>query len=111
MMTTREHAIKLGLWGCGGRTRQILEATLPLGLARVSCCYDIDPARSRALAAWSEGRVVDSADALLADPGTDAFLISLYPGLHAQAILQALPAGKPIYVEKPVATNWADYHA
>ena len=45
----------------------------------------------------------DDADALLADPDVDAVYIATPPDSHGSYTLAAAAAGKPVYVEKPMA--------
>ncbi|GAA4300152.1 Gfo/Idh/MocA family oxidoreductase [Nibribacter koreensis] len=49
----------------------------------------------------------DNAQALLNDPEVDAVYIATPPGSHAEYTLQVAKAGKPVYVEKPMAHNYA----
>lgn len=48
-------------------------------------------------------RAYDDADALLADPEVDAVYVATPPDSHADYAVRAAAAGKPVYVEKPVA--------
>jgi predicted dehydrogenase len=48
-------------------------------------------------------RSYDNAAALLADPQVDAVYIATPPGDHGALCAQAAAAGKPVYVEKPMA--------
>ncbi|MDD5706504.1 MAG: Gfo/Idh/MocA family oxidoreductase [Kiritimatiellae bacterium] len=100
---------RIGLWGCGNRTQVLIKDALRRDRIAITRCFDLDRGRAEALAGKLGAKVVDSAKALLGAADVDAFLICLYPGAHAGALLQALPVGRPIYVEKPVATNWEDY--
>jgi predicted dehydrogenase len=50
-------------------------------------------------------RSYDSADALIADPEVDAVYIATPPSSHADYALAAAAAGKPAYVEKPMARH------
>lgn len=45
----------------------------------------------------------DDADALIRDPEVDAVYIATPPGSHHEYTLRAAAAGKPVYVEKPMA--------
>ncbi|MCQ8182940.1 Gfo/Idh/MocA family oxidoreductase [Methylomonas sp. SURF-1] len=45
---------------------------------------------------------------LMADPEVNAVYIATPPSSHAEYALQALRAGKPVYVEKPMARRYAD---
>ncbi|MCA1054947.1 Gfo/Idh/MocA family oxidoreductase [Rossellomorea aquimaris] len=47
----------------------------------------------------------DDADALINDPEVDAVYIATPPGSHKEYTLKAAAAGKPVYVEKPMARN------
>jgi predicted dehydrogenase len=50
----------------------------------------------------------DSVDALLADPSVNAVYIATPPGSHAELTVRAAAAGKPVYVEKPMARTHAE---
>jgi predicted dehydrogenase len=53
-------------------------------------------------------RWYDSAGALIADPDVDAVYIATPPDSHAEYALAAAAAGKPAYVEKPMARHVAE---
>jgi predicted dehydrogenase len=53
-------------------------------------------------------RFTDDADALVADPEVDAVYVATPPGTHLEHALRACRAGKPAYVEKPMARNHAE---
>src|SRR5699024_3466825 len=48
-------------------------------------------------------RWYDDADALINDPEVDAVYIATPPGSHADYAIRVAAAGKPVYVEKPMA--------
>ncbi|WP_058309004.1 Gfo/Idh/MocA family protein [Gracilibacillus massiliensis] len=50
----------------------------------------------------------DDADALINDPNVDAVYIATPPGLHKEYTIKVAKAGKPVYVEKPMALNLAE---
>jgi predicted dehydrogenase len=50
-------------------------------------------------------RWYDRADALISDPEVDAVYIATPPGSHMDHALQVASAGKPVYVEKPMARS------
>jgi predicted dehydrogenase len=62
-----------------------------------------DYARRHGVPRW-----YDSADALIADPGVDAVYIATPPDSHADYALRVAAAGKPAYVEKPMARHTAE---
>ena len=53
-------------------------------------------------------RWYDDADALIADPEVDAVSIATPPDAHADYAIRAARAGKPVYVEKPMARTAAE---
>lgn len=69
-------------------------------------------ANARAVAAQYEAKyaTTDYAE-VLADPDVDLVMIASRHNLHAQMALAALRAGKPVFVEKPLALNEADLAA
>ena len=50
----------------------------------------------------------DSYEAMLADPKLDLIDITLPPAMHADAVVQALRAGKHVFCEKPLALEVSD---
>ncbi len=50
----------------------------------------------------------DDADKLINDPEVDAVYVATPPAFHKEYALRAIRAGKPVYVEKPMATNYKD---
>lgn len=53
-------------------------------------------------------RWYDSADELIHDPEVDAVYIATPPSSHKEYTLMAARAWKPVYVEKPMALNFAE---
>ncbi|QJW90393.1 Gfo/Idh/MocA family oxidoreductase [Spirosoma taeanense] len=53
----------------------------------------------------------DDADALINDPEVNAVYIATPPDSHADYAIRALRAGKPVYVEKPMAMNATECEA
>ncbi|WP_066256008.1 Gfo/Idh/MocA family protein [Neobacillus drentensis] len=50
----------------------------------------------------------DNADELINDPEVDAVYIATPPGSHKEYTIMAAKAGKPVYVEKPMARNFEE---
>jgi len=65
-----------------------------------------DYARRHGVPKW-----YDTAEALIADPEVDAIYIATPPDAHKAYTLLAARAGKPVYVEKPMAMNFAECQA
>lgn len=53
-------------------------------------------------------RWYDDADKLINDPEVNAVYIATPPSSHKEYTLKAAEAGKPVYVEKPMARNYAE---
>ncbi len=50
----------------------------------------------------------DDAQALILDPDVNAIYIATPPSSHKEYTIQAAQAGKPVYVEKPMALNYGE---
>lgn len=48
------------------------------------------------------------ADELILDPEVTAVYVATPPYMHAEYAIRAMQAGKPVYVEKPMALNYAE---
>jgi 1,5-anhydro-D-fructose reductase (1,5-anhydro-D-mannitol-forming) len=53
-------------------------------------------------------RVYDSAKELLADPEINAIYVATPPSSHAEYAILSMMSGKPVYVEKPMASTYAE---
>lgn len=62
-----------------------------------------DYARRHGVPRW-----YDSAEALIHDPEVDAVYIATPPAFHKPYTLLSAAAGKPVYVEKPMALNFGE---
>lgn len=49
-----------------------------------------------------------NADQLIHDPEVNAVYIATPPSFHAEYAIKAMQAGKPVYVEKPMAAKYSD---
>lgn len=50
----------------------------------------------------------DDADALIGDPDVDAIYVATPPSSHKEYTVRSAQAGKPVYVEKPMALNFSE---
>jgi predicted dehydrogenase len=99
--------IRWGMIGCGDVTEvksgpgfQKAEGSALVAVMRRQGALAADYARRHAVPRWYE-----DADALIADPEVDAIYVATPPDTHAEYALQAAAAGKPAYVEKPMARH------
>lgn len=99
--------IRIGLIGCGimgADHAEILAYDVSGG--RLTTVYDADGARAHVLAGRLPGvTAAASAEALIADPEIDAVLIASPDDTHAKFTLACIAAGKPVLVEKPLASG------
>lgn len=95
-----------GIVGTGGIARQFAADLRLLPAARLAAVCSRDAARAAAFAAeFAVARSSADLDGFLADPGIDAVYIATPNSVHANQALAAIEAGKPVLVEKPLATS------
>jgi predicted dehydrogenase len=102
--------VRWGILGCGdvcevksGPAFQKAAGSELVAVMRRDGARARDFAERHGVPAW-----YDDADRLLADPRVDAVYVAAPPGAHAELALRACAAGKPTYVEKPMARNTAE---
>jgi predicted dehydrogenase len=69
-----------------------------------------ESAEELSVAVGGEG-VFNSLDEALTSPDVDAVVVATPPEAHAQQVIQALEAGKAVFVEKPLCTTLAEIDA
>lgn len=99
--------IRWGIIGCGDVTEvksgpafQKAHGSALVAVMRRNGELAADYARRHAVARWT-----DDAQSLIDDPEVDAVYVATPPSSHKQYTLMAAAAGKPVYVEKPMAMN------
>jgi len=70
-------------------------------------CRNIDKAKDYA-ERHSIGKWYDNAQDLIDDPQVNAVYVATPPASHAEYAIAAMKAGKPVYVEKPMAASYAE---
>jgi predicted dehydrogenase len=102
--------IRWGIIGCGDVTE--VKSGPALQKAANSSLVAVmrrDAAKARDYAArHGVPRWYDDGRALIADPEVDAVYIATPPSSHEQYAVMAAQAGKPVYVEKPMARTYAE---
>jgi myo-inositol 2-dehydrogenase/D-chiro-inositol 1-dehydrogenase len=74
--------------------------------ARVRAVADVDPDRAKGVAdGLAAASVHATGEELIADPHVDAVVVTSWGPTHEQYVLAAIAAGKPVFVEKPLATT------
>lgn len=99
--------IRWGILGCGNVTErksgpafQQATGSALVAVMRRTPGAAADYARRHGVARWYE-----DADALIADPDVEAVYVATPPGSHLALALRVAEAGKPCYVEKPIARS------
>jgi predicted dehydrogenase len=99
--------VRWGIIGCGDVTEvksgpgfQKAERSQLVAVMRRDRAKAEDYARRHGVPRW-----YDSADALIADPEVDAVYVATPPDTHAPYAVRVAQAGKPVYVEKPMARH------
>ncbi len=106
----RHVPIRWGFIGCGQATElKMLPAFTELADAEVVAVMSRNGLRARAFAERHKiAHWYADAQNLVNDPAVDAVYIATPPSTHAIFAIMALKAGKAVYVEKPLATSYAD---
>lgn len=97
----------IGIIGCGNISDAYLRGAARSRLVMVKSVADI---RAEAAAAKARDYGVEAVavDALLADPDIEVVVNLTVPAAHAPMSLQIIDAGKHVYLEKPLATHFAE---
>lgn len=106
-------AVRWGILGCGDVTEiksgpgfRLAARSQLVAVMRRDATKAADYARRHGVARW-----YDDADALIADPEVDAVYVATPPDSHLSLALKVAAAGKPAYVEKPMARHTAECDA
>jgi predicted dehydrogenase len=99
--------VKWGIIGCGDVTEvksgpafQKVEHSELIAVMRRNGEKAEDYAKRHHVPKW-----YDDADKLINDPDINAIYVATPPDSHADYAIRAMEAGKPVYVEKPMALN------
>ncbi|MBN2392290.1 MAG: Gfo/Idh/MocA family oxidoreductase [Anaerolineae bacterium] len=110
-MTT--NTIRWGIIGCGNVTEvksgpalQKAHGSQLVAVMRRNGDLARDYAQRHGVPKW-----YNDADALINDPEVDAVYIATPPSSHKDYVLAVAQAGKPVYVEKPMARTYAECQA
>ncbi len=104
--------VGVGVFGCGGVSAAHFAAYAAHSRARLVAAVDvsIELAR-RAAERYGAARYYGSVEEALADPEIEMADLCLPHGLHAPVGIQAMEAGKHVFVEKPIANTLAEADA
>lgn len=112
LQRTEDRPFSWGIVGTGVIARQFASDLGLLANARIAAvCSRSERAAVQFADATGGGAAFTQLDRLLGDGKIDAVYIATPNALHAAQAVQAIEAGKPVLVEKPVATSSADARA
>jgi 1,5-anhydro-D-fructose reductase (1,5-anhydro-D-mannitol-forming) len=107
---SRMKTIRWGIIGCGDVTEvksgpafQKAVGSELVAVMRRDAAKATDYAKRHGVLRW-----YDDVDRLIADPQIDAVYVATPPGVHEINAMKVCAAGKPCYVEKPMARNAAE---
>ncbi|MGP4012380.1 Gfo/Idh/MocA family oxidoreductase [Streptomyces sp. 4N124] len=101
--------VRVGVVGAGWIGKEhIRRLTDTIAGARVTAVTDIDAARAAEAAAPVGARVLRDGASVVADDDVDAVLVTSWGPTHAEHVLNAIAAAKPVFCEKPLATTAED---
>lgn len=105
--------IRWGIIGCGdvcevksGPGFRLARGSALVAVMRRNATLAADYARRHGVPRWYA-----DARALVHDPEVDAVYVATPPGAHVEGVALAAAAGKPVYVEKPMARNTTECDA
>src|SRR5665647_834137 len=100
--------INWGIIGCGDVTElksgpafNKIEYSKLVAVMRRSEAKAADYARRHGVPKW-----YSDAGLLISDPDVNAIYVATPPDTHSRYAIEAMKAGKPVYVEKPMARNY-----
>ena len=103
--------LRIGMIGCGEIAVQTAKGIALAEHAEHVMVMDVNERVAKDLGDTYGVPSTTRVEELLANPRVDAVYIAIPHYLHAPLTIQALKAGKPVLVEKPIATTLADADA
>jgi predicted dehydrogenase len=96
--------VRAGIIGAGGRGKYLMGEFKEIGVEVAAVCDVYEPNLQAGLKlAWSGARPHKDYRRLLEDKSLDAVIIATPDHWHARMTIDAVEAGKDVYVEKPMA--------
>jgi len=103
--------VKLGLIGCGAIAHtHVSNLVSVLNNGEITAIYDINKDAAEQINNQFElnAKIYDSIDEVVNDDNVDAVMVCSRNDAHVDPVIKAVEAGKPVFVEKPLATVASD---
>ena len=101
--------VRGGIIGAGGRGKYLIAQFKEIGVEMAAVCDIYEPNLQGGLKAASTGaKSYDNYKRLLEDKSLDVVVVASPDHWHAQMMIDAVEAGKDVYVEKPLAHTIED---
>jgi predicted dehydrogenase len=97
--------LQIGIVGCGKISSIYLKNCQFYSALEVAAVADLDLSRAQAQAAEYNVPKACTVEEIMADPNIKLIINLTIPAAHALVCMQALEAGKHVYVEKPLAVT------
>ena len=103
------NTLRVGVIGTGAIGQEhIARITNKLVGAKVVAVTDLNAPNAKQAADSCGARVEKDGDGVVSAPDVDAVIVCSPGPAHAETVLQAIAAGKPVFCEKPLATTAKD---
>ena len=107
-MQAFDRPVRFGIIGCGRMAQIHARNSRFIAGAELAAYADVDRSRADSFIDQFGGRYAcDNANRVIEDPQIDAVIIAIGPQGHAQVGPRAARAGKHIFMEKPIAHDYA----
>ena len=104
-----DQLLKIGVVGCGAIGREHIKRVRDkIAGARIVAVTDVFADSAKKASELCGARIEPDAAALINAPDVDAVIVTTPGFAHAEPVLQAIAAGKPVFCEKPLATTAED---
>jgi myo-inositol 2-dehydrogenase/D-chiro-inositol 1-dehydrogenase len=100
--------VSVGVIGTGMIGQDHIRRLARMSGVEVLAVCDADAETAKQVAAGVAARAMPTGEDLIADPSVDAVVVTSSGPTHAEYVLAALAAGKPVFCEKPLATVLED---
>lgn len=100
--------VRVGALGMGWWSDVLADAIKRSDTIEIASCYTRSEDKRKAFAAKYGCDIADSYEAMLADPSIEAIINTTPNNVHLETTRQAAQAGKPTFLDKPIANTVSD---